>query len=128
MAEKYEQAYEVYKIIMEDYRSESKAEDRKVARDLHRAKRLGKAANFIWQKNWEAAATRFNRTQKEINELADMYSALRFQIAELRYNARILKNERNLRRERIHSDLWHANKKALLERAGEINQYLTNRN
>ena len=130
MTEKYEHAYEVYKIIMEDYRSESKAEDRKVARDLHRAKGLGKAANFIWQKNWEAAATRFNRTQKEINELADMYSALRFQIAELRYNARILKNERNLRRERVHSNLqlWYANKKALLERAGEINQYLTNRN
>lgn len=106
MTEKYEHAYEVYKITMEDYRSESKAEDRKVARDLHRAKGLGKAANFIWQKNWEAAATRFNRTQKEINELADMYSALRFQIAELRYNARILKNERNLLRERMRSDLY----------------------
>ena len=50
MTEKYEHAYEVYKIIMEDYRSESKAEDRKVACDLHRAKGLGKAANFIWQK------------------------------------------------------------------------------
>ena len=105
MTEKYERSYEVYKITMEDYRSESKAEDRKVARDLYCAKKLGKAANFIWQKNWEAAATRFNRTQKEINELADMYSALRFQIAELRYNARILQNERNLLRERIHSNL-----------------------
>ena len=106
MTEKYEHAYEVYKIIMEDYRSESKAEDRKVARDLYRAKMLCKAANFIWQKNWEAAATRFNRTQKEINDVADMYSALRFQIAELRYNARILKNERNLLRERMRSDLY----------------------
>ena len=106
MTKKYEHAYEVYKITMEDYRSESKAEDRKVARDLYRAKKLGKAANFIWQKNWEAAATRFNRTQKEINELADMYSALRFQIAELRYNARILKNERNLLLERMRSDLY----------------------
>ena len=106
MTEKYEHAYEGYKIIMEDYRSESKAEDRKVARDLRRAKGLGRAANFIWQRNWEAAATRFNRTQKEINELADMYSALRFQIAELRYNARILKNERNLLRERMRSDLY----------------------
>lgn len=105
MTEKYERSYEAYKNIMEDYRNESKAEDRKVARDLYRAKKLGKAANFIWRKNWEAAATRFNRTQKEINELADMYSALRFQIAELRYNARILKNERNLRLERIHSNL-----------------------
>ena len=47
MTEKYEHAYEVYKITMEDYRSESKAEDRKVAHDLHRAKGLGKAANFI---------------------------------------------------------------------------------
>ena len=106
MTEKYDHAYEVYKITMEDYRSESKVEDRKVARDLYRAKKLGKAANFIWQKNWEAAATRFNRTQKEINELADMYSALRFQIAELRYNARILKNERNLLLERMRSDLY----------------------
>ena len=106
MAEKYEQAYEAYKITMEKYRSETKTEDRKIAHDLHRAKMLGKAANFIWQKNWEAAATRFNRTQKEINELADLYSALRFQIAELRYNARILQNERNLLRERMRSDLY----------------------
>ena len=106
MTEKYERSYEAYKNIMGDYRSESKAEDRKVARDLYRAKKLGKAANFIWQKNWEAAANRFNRTQKEINELADMYSALRFQIAELRYNARILQNERNLLRERMRSDLY----------------------
>ena len=61
MTEKYEHAYEAYKIIMEDYRSESKAEDRKVARDLYRAKMLGKAANFIWQKNWEAAESKFLR-------------------------------------------------------------------
>lgn len=105
MAEKYEQAYEAYKITMEKYRSETKTEDRKIAHDLHRAKMLGKAANFIWQKNWEAAATRFNRTQKEINELADMYSALRFQISELRYNARALQIERKWHRERIHSNL-----------------------
>ena len=53
MAEKYEQAYEAYKITMEKYRSETKTEDRKIAHDLHRAKKLGKAANFIWQKNWD---------------------------------------------------------------------------
>ena len=67
MAEKYEQAYEAYKITMEKYRSETKTEDRKIAHDLHRAKMLGKAANFIWQKNWEAAATRFKRTQKQMS-------------------------------------------------------------
>lgn len=76
-----------YKTAMKDFRTMAWVYDREAARALHRARILGKAANIIWQKNFEAATTRPNRTQREINDFASMYFTLRDQIQELKFKA-----------------------------------------
>lgn len=87
MTEKTKVAYKEYKTAMKDFRIRAWIYDRDAARALHRARILGKAANIIWQKNFEAATTRPNRTQREINDLASMYFTLRDQIQELKFKA-----------------------------------------
>lgn len=82
-----EVVYKEYKDAMEYFRIRARIYDRDAARALHQARILGKVCNIIWQKNFEAATTRPNRTQREINDLANMYFALRDQIQELKFKA-----------------------------------------
>ena len=76
---------------------------RKAARLFYRARILGKAANIIWQKNFEAAATRPNRTQREINENSEMYFTLRGEIQELKFKA----EECDIEARRLRSKAYH---------------------
>ena len=87
MTEKTKLVYKEYKTAMKDIRVRVRMYNRYAARTFHRAHILGKAANIIWQKNFEAAATRPNRTQKEINEISEIYFTLRDQIQELKFRA-----------------------------------------
>lgn len=87
MTEKAKLVYKEYKTEMKDIRVRTRMYDRDAARALRRARILGKAANIIWQKNFEAAATRPNRTHKEINEISEIYFTLRDQIQELKFQA-----------------------------------------
>ena len=87
MTKKAKVAYKEYKTAMKDFRIRARIYDRDAARALRQARILGKAANIIWQKNFEAASTRPNRTQREINEISEMYFALREQIQELKFKA-----------------------------------------
>lgn len=87
MTEKAKVAYKEYKTAMKNFRIRARIYDRDAARALRQARILGKACNIIWQKNFEAATTRPNRTQREINDLANMYFALREQIQELKFKA-----------------------------------------
>lgn len=98
-----EVAYEEYKEAMEYFRIRARIYDRDAARALHRAHILGKACNIIWQKNFEAATTRPNRTQREINDLANMYFTLRDQIQELKFKA----EECDIYARRLYSKAYH---------------------
>lgn len=103
MTEKTKVAYKEYKTAMKKFRIWARIYDRDAARALRGARMLGKAANIIWQKNFEAATTRPNRTQREINDFADMYFALREQIQELKFRAEDCDNDtRRLRSKAYH--------------------------
>lgn len=103
MTEKAKVAYKEYKTAMKDFRIRAWIYDRDAARALHRARILGKAANIIWQKNFEAAATRPNRTQREINEISEMYFTLRGEIQELKFKA----EECDIEARRLRSKAYH---------------------
>ena len=100
MTEKAKLVYEGYRHQMARLHCKELRLNRESARALYEARMLGKACNIIWQKNFEAAATRPNRTQREINDLASMYSTLREKIQELKFKAAALDQDcRLLRRE-----------------------------
>ena len=103
MTEKTKVAYKEYKTAMKDFRIRARIYDRDAARALRRTRILGKAANIIWQKNFEAATTRPNRTQREINDLAYMYFTLRDQIQELKFRA----EECDIEARRLYSKAYH---------------------
>ena len=103
MTEKAKVAYKEYKTAMKDFRIWARIYDRDAARALHRARILGKAANIIWQKNFEAAATRLNRTQREINEISEMYFTLRGEIQELKFKV----EECDIGARRLRSKAYH---------------------
>ena len=98
-----EVAYKEYKEAMKDFRIWARIYDRDAARALRQARILGKACNIIWQKNFEAANTRPNRTQREINEISEMYFALREQIQELKFKAEDCDNDTR----RLRSKVYH---------------------
>ena len=100
MTEKAKLVYEGYRHQMARLHCKELRLNRESARALYEARMLGKACNIIWHKNFEAAATRPNRTQREINDLASMYSTLREKIQELKFKAAALDQDcRLLRRE-----------------------------
>ena len=100
MTEKAKLVYEGYRRQMARLHCKELRLNRESARALYEARMLGKACNIIWQKNFEAAATRPNRTQREINDLSNMYSTLREKIQELKFKAEALDHDcRLLRRE-----------------------------
>ena len=103
MTKKAKVAYKEYKTAMKDFRVRVRMYNRYAARTRHRAHILGKAANIIWQKNFEAASTRPNRTQREINEISEMYFALREQIQELKFKAEDCDNDTR----RLRSKVYH---------------------
>ena len=103
MTEKAKVVYEGYRHQMTILHRKELRLNRESARALYDARMLGKACNIIWQKNFEAAATRPNRTQKEINDLTNIYCTLREKIQELKFKAEALDHDcRMLRREVKH--------------------------
>lgn len=103
MTENAKLVYEEYKTAMKDIRVRVRMYNRYAARARHRAHILGKAANIIWRKNFEAAATRPNRTQREINEISEMYFTLRGEIQELKFKA----EECDIEARRLRSKAYH---------------------
>ena len=103
MTEKAKVVYEGYRHQMTILHRKELRLNRESARALYDAQMLGKACNIIWQKNFEAAATRPNRTQREINDLSNMYSTLREKIQELKFKA----EECDIEARRLRSKAYH---------------------
>ena len=112
MTEKAKLVYEDYKTAMKDIRVRVRMYNRYAARARHRAHILGKAAHIIWHKNFEVTATRPNRTQKENNEISEIYFTLRDQILELKFRA-----------EKCSTDARRLHSKAYNEAVDRIRKY-----
>lgn len=102
------------KLVYKMYQTKMKLLRRKMrnnevsAHALHNARMLGKACNIIWQRNFEAAANRPNRSQKEINEISDVYCALREQIQDLKFEAIALDKDYKMLQKNIMFDTLEA--------------------